>query len=215
MALNPNRAKIRPARSNVTSAAPAVGDLAEGEIFINHADDALGYKNMDGTIHYIVGKEGSADNNVVHLTGAETISGQKTFTQTIIGTCQKALWADLAEYYEADEQYEPGTLLQFGGSKEVTIARYHANFVVSSNPGLVLNCGADSSNVMVALAGRVPVKVIGRVDKFDKIVLSRFNPGIGIVRNTAKPHEVIAVALRSKHTAKIGKVLCSTNFKLV
>lgn len=214
MALNPDRAKICPARSNTTSAAPSVSDLVTGEIFINHADSSLGYKGMDGQLHYIVGKAGSTDNDVVHLSGAETITGQKTFTQTIIGTCQRALWADLAEYYQADKDYDPGTLLQFGGKAEVTIAKDKVNFVVSTQPGLVLNCGNDGG-VMVALAGRVPVKVYGRVSKFDKIVLSKYIPGTGVVDNNANSDEVIAIALRSKHTVEIGRVLCSTKFKLI
>lgn len=214
MALNPNRAKICPARSNTSTAAPAASELAEGEIFINHADRSLGFKAIDGTIKYLVGREGAEDNNVVHLSGEETITGQKTFTQTIIGTCQRALWADLAEYYEADKEYEPGTLLKFGGSKEVTIARSYANFVVSTEPGLVLNCAKNKCGVMVALAGRVPVKVYGRVEKFDKIVACSGIPGVGIVNNWAKPEEVIARALRSKHTPGIGRVLCATKFNL-
>lgn len=215
MALNPNRAKICPARSNTSTAAPTASELAEGEIFINHADRSLGFKAMDGTIKYLVGREGADDNNVMHLTGNETVTGQKTFTQTIIGTCQRALWADLAEYYEADADYEPGTLLAFGGDKEVTAARGHANFVVSTEPGLVLNCAKNKHGIMVALAGRVPVKVYGRVEKFDKIVACSSLPGIGIVNNWARPDEVIALALRSKHTAGIGKVLCATKFNLV
>ena len=105
MALNPNRAKICPIRSNTSTAVPDASELVEGEIFINHADRSLGFKAMDGTIKYLVGREGAEDNNVVHLTGNETITGQKTFTQTIVGTCQRALWADLAEYYEADADY--------------------------------------------------------------------------------------------------------------
>ena len=139
MALNANRAKICPLRTTTSANAPSASELAEGEIFINAADNSLGYKHPNGTIQYIVGRASAPDNNVVHLTGNETITGQKTFTQTIIGTCQKALWADLAEYYEADAGYKPGTLLQIGGRYEVTKATNRVNFVVSTQPGFVLN----------------------------------------------------------------------------
>lgn len=212
MAINTDRSKICPLRSSTSSSEPQASDLLEGEIFINMADCSLGFKSSDGTIKYIVGKAGSANNDVVHISGSETITGQKTFTQTIVGTCQKALWADLAEYYEADKQYEPGTLLQFGGSKEVTIAKDSVNGVVSTCPGFVLNANLKDG-IPVALCGRIPIRIIGRVNRFDKIVLSSI-PGVGCADNTANANQVIGRALRSKHTQGEGRVLCAAYFKL-
>ena len=57
------------------------------------------------------------------LTMDNTWSGVQTFKQTINGVALKAKWADLAEYYEADREYTPGTLVQFGGDKEITVAK--------------------------------------------------------------------------------------------
>lgn len=88
-----------------------------------------------------------------------------------------ALWADLAETYESDRDYEPGTLVRFGGEKEITIAHDEANAVITTNPGLILN--SDRHGCQIALVGRTPVNVVGKVKKFDKIYLCPFNDGVG------------------------------------
>lgn len=117
-------------------------------------------------------------NGLVHTEGDETINGTKTFTQDINGTAIRARWADLAEYYEADTEYAPGTLLQVGGSKEVTLATTECNLVVSTKPGVILNKSKkDGIWVLCALAGRVPLKVDCRVHKADKLYLSYNNEG--------------------------------------
>ncbi len=195
--------------------APDVNSMVNGEVFINHADKTLGFKAENGTIQYIVGTPGNND-NIVHKSGNETITGQKTFTQLVLGTAQKANWAaDLAENYESDAQYPYGTLVQFGGKKEITQARTHANGVISYHPAFLMN-PKDAKHgcwLPVAMIGRVPIRVKGRVEKFDRLVLST-EPGVAIVDNSAFDDEVIAVALKSKHTPNEGRVLCFTRFKI-
>ena len=146
------------------------------------------------------------------ITANKTFSGNVTFTNTILGVAQYALWADLAECYESDAPYKPGTLICFGGSKEITVAKTKVNGVISTNPGFLLNRG-QVNGLPVALSGRVPVRVIGRVDRFDNIVLSDVE-GVGVVDNSASAEKVIAKALRSKHTKEEGLVLCVTQFSL-
>lgn len=103
--------------------------------------------------------------------------GQTTFDKEINGTAMRSRWADLAEYKEADMKYDPGTLVMFGGEKELTISDGHTcHAIVTTKPGLVLN--ADDSilsrnMVGIALVGTVPVKVVGNVRKFDRLVPSR------------------------------------------
>lgn len=93
------------------------------------------------------------------------------FAWPINAVALSAYWADLAEYYVADKPYKPGTLVKFGGKHELTIADSEANAVVTTEPGFILNSGIeqateDSWPIAVALVGRTPVKVIGKVNKF-------------------------------------------------
>jgi hypothetical protein len=99
-------------------------------------------------------------------------------------TAQFARWADVAEKYEADAEYEPGTVLSFGGSNEVTIStETHCSSVagvVSTNPALLMNNDLESTFVAnLALTGRVPCKVLGPVRKGQMIVASHI-PGVGM-----------------------------------
>ena len=72
----------------------------------------------------------------------------------------------------------------FGGDNEVTICDgYTVNGIVTTKPGFILNGDAIKSNelsVGIALVGRVPVNVVGKVYKFDKLVPSRKFPGYAI-----------------------------------
>lgn len=89
------------------------------------------------------------------------------------GSQLEASYADLAEYYEADQHYEPGTVLEFGGEKEVTIAQdgtTRVAGVVSTNPAYAMNANCRGIATAVALQGRVPTKVRGTIRKGDMMV---------------------------------------------
>lgn len=144
---------------------------------------------------------------VVHTTGNETINGTKTFVNTINGTALRANWADLAELYKSDKAYEPGTLVQFGGSEEITVATSTVNAVVSEKPAYLMNSGLENG-LPIALAGRVKVRVNGVVKKFDRLVLDPQRPGVAKVDNNST--QPIAVALETGEHL----VLCSTQFSL-
>lgn len=104
--------------------------------------------------------------------------------RTIYGHTVEATYADLAERYEADAEYEPGTVVVFGGDKEITTSNVEADYkiagVISTDPGLKMNsnAGEDNTHPYVALKGRVPCKIIGPVKKGDLIVTST-TPGYG------------------------------------
>ena len=93
---------------------------------------------------------------------------------TITATATQAQYADLAEKYTADADYEPGTVVVFGGDAEVTECDtdldHRVAGVVSTDPAYLMN--SDSDGVAVALTGRVPCKVTGKVEKGALLVTS-------------------------------------------
>jgi hypothetical protein len=91
------------------------------------------------------------------------------------GTATQARYADLAENYAADAEYEPGTVLIFGGTAEVTVANAAGDTriagVVSTDPAHLMNSTIDCEHpAAVALTGRVPTRVTGTVRKGDMMV---------------------------------------------
>jgi hypothetical protein len=107
---------------------------------------------------------------------------------TFYGVSTQAQYADLAENYQADQSYPAGTVLEFGGQEEVTVAMTEGSTrvagIVSSNPAHLMNGGLRGSNVVaLALVGRVPCKVIGPVHKGDMMV----SAGYGYARASASP----------------------------
>lgn len=87
------------------------------------------------------------------------------------GTATSARYADLAEKYLADTEYEVGTVMVIGGAAEVTASSYGelAIGVISENPAYMMNSELEGG-VYVALKGRVPIKVNGPVRKGDRLV---------------------------------------------
>jgi phage tail protein X len=107
--------------------------------------------------------------------GANTTAGTITGDWGLsAGSKLTATYADLAEYYEADKHYEPGTVLAFGGDKEVTIADIGTTKVagiVSTNPAYVMNGSCPGEHIVaVALQGRVPCHVRGSIKKGDMLI---------------------------------------------
>ena len=91
------------------------------------------------------------------------------------GQATTATYADLAENYRADQEYEVGTVLSFGGSWEVTQSNKKVDTriagVVSTAPAYLMNADQQGEFVTpVALMGRVPCKVQGAVRKGDMLV---------------------------------------------
>ena len=93
---------------------------------------------------------------------------------TISATATSARYADLAENYEADAEYEAGTVVKLGGEKEITMSdsdNDSAVFgVISTDPAHLMNADCEGIALPVALAGRVPCKVVGPVAKGDLLI---------------------------------------------
>lgn len=136
----------------------------------------------------------------------------ETYGTNFHGTADYAKWADLAECYKPDQKYSVGTLIKFGGEKDITIANDKCNGVISDKPGFVLDAELEDSQP-IALVGKTPIRVIGKVKKFDKIVLSEI-PGVGRVLQENEDKQVIARALENNDTFEEKLVMCVTKFNL-
>ena len=168
-------------------------------------------RNDGGSTYLLLTDQGDIDGNwnalrplqINNSTGNVTAGETWTFSNTIQGTAYRALWGDLAEYYEADKKYKPGTLLQIGGEKEVTLATTEANFVVSSKPGLIIGEGEEKkkNNTLCALVGKVPVRVDCEVKKGDKLYFS--NNGFA---SKVKNGNVIGIALEDGNELVLASV---------
>lgn len=109
--------------------------------------------------------------------GSSSVKFGTMYANTFSGTASSAQYADLAEMYLADAEYEEGTILVFGGEAEVTTSDVKSSpsiaGVVSHNPAYLMNSELQGDHVTaVALKGRVPVKVVGAVSKGDVLVHS-------------------------------------------
>ncbi len=139
---------------------------------------------------------GGIDNRQAN--GVGNIGTASSQFNTIFAKATSAQYADLAEMYEADAGYEPGTVLCFGGAKEVTLCSQADSTrvagVVSTNPSYLMNSSQTGDNVVaVALTGRVPCKVTGTVRKGDLMVSA--GDGRACANNGAAVGTVIGKAL--------------------
>jgi len=125
---------------------------------------------------------------------ARDVSGNIT-ANIFNGTATAARYADLAEKYLADQEYETGTVVMIGGEKEVTAADVNTRAigVVSANPAYMMNSELQGGTY-IALKGRVPCKVYGAVRKGDRLVAGPSGAAIAAHGNYAN---VFAVALES------------------
>ena len=121
-------------------------------------------------------------------TGATGTSGTITGQWTLgAGSTLQATYADLAERYTGDRDYEAGTVLEFGGEHEVTLATEYTTRVagvVSTNAAYIMNgdCGGEHV-VTLALQGRVPCRVTGTVQKGDMMI----SAGNGLAKASRLP----------------------------
>jgi hypothetical protein len=129
---------------------------------------------------------GNINNN--NSNGVGNIGSATVYFNTVFGKATTAQYADLAELYSADAEYTPGTVLDFGGTNEVTLSSVASSAkvagVVSTNPAHLMNSILESKHtVAVALQGRVPTRVVGTIRKGDMMVTA----GNGSAQASATP----------------------------
>jgi hypothetical protein len=144
-------------------------------------------------------------------TGAVGTAGTITGVWSLSGASQlEATYsADLAEYYEGDMDYEVGTVLVFGGDKEVTTTSEMNDTrvagVVSNTAAYSMYAACPGFKNLIALQGRVPVKVVGRVRKGDMLTTSA-TPGYAVKATTPTLGSIIGKALEDKDYGEAGTI---------
>jgi hypothetical protein len=202
-----------------TATGTATGDLSvtAGTLVVSSVEGATGtFTGNVSASHVEVTNSVQATtvNATTHTGTTGTFSGNVT-ANYLIGTATQSLYADLAENYQADNQYDAGTVLEFGGAEEVTTATENSRRVagiVSTNPAHLMNGGLKGSNVVaLALTGRVPCLAVGPVAKGDMMVSAGFgyakadaNPATGSV--IGKALETLEDGVKATIEVVVGKV---------
>lgn len=172
-AVNSTELTIEDKLITLASGAATAAEANGAGIFINGSGASVMYSSTGNK--WVLNKVLDAGSNDIITTGL------------FRGTATTAQYADLAENYVADKEYEPGTVLEIGGEYEVTLAQPETNKIVgivSTNPAYLMNSTCAGNNVVaVALQGRVPCKVTGKINKGDMLV----SAGNGFAKSTNQP----------------------------
>jgi hypothetical protein len=146
--------------------------------------------------------------------GTGSLRFANIYAVTFQGTATSAEYADLAERYESDMRLEAGDVVILGGDKEITKSTTAASTdvlgVISTAPAYMMNAavGDNDTHPFVAMAGRVPVKVVGAVKKGQRLITSDI-PGVAIaadIQDIPNSFVVIGRALADKTTDDIGLI---------
>jgi hypothetical protein len=127
---------------------------------------------------------------------------------TVYAKATSAQYADLAEVYEADAEYDVGTVVIFGGDKEITVSSMGNDTrvagVISENPAYLMNDSA--TGLPVALLGKVKCKVVGIIKKGDMLSTHSQHPGVGRSSPDPSVGAVIGKALEEYDSTEIGTI---------
>ena len=138
------------------------GNISGGNVIAN----GIMSVNSSNAAQAITNAAGNGVGNIGSATG---------YFNTIFAKATSAQYADLAEMYVSDANYDPGTVVSFGGTNEITITEISRDIrvagVVSTNPSYLMNTGQQGEYVLpIALTGKVPTKVTGNIQKGDMMV---------------------------------------------
>ena len=208
----------------------AVGLNSDAKLSVTLANSAVNLQNQtqDANINIQV-NDGGVTTTALFVNGATALVGVLGITNlnangvgnigstgstfnTIFAKSTSAQYADVAERFASDVEMEPGTVVELGGIAEITncVAELSDNVfgVISTQAAYLMNSGAgnDSTHPPIAMTGRVPVRVVGTINKGDRLV----SAGNGLARS-AKPGEatafnVIGRALVSKLESGEGMI---------
>jgi len=137
----------------------------------------------------------SVGGGIINTAGnsVSNIGSSSAYFNTVFATSTAARYADVAERFAADDVYQAGTVVELGGSAEITQSNTDLSDlvfgVVSTRAAYLMNsaAGNDETHPPVAMTGRVPVQVVGTIRKGDRLV----SAGNGQARS-AQPGEATA-----------------------
>ena len=138
--------------------------------------------------------------------GVGNIGASGATFNTVFAKATMAQYADLAEKYLSDQNYECGTVVMVGGTREVTASKFgfRAIGVVSTNPAYMMNSEL-AGGTYIALKGRVPVKVTGTVNKGDSLIGA--DNGFALsASGIIAPNMVFAIALEDNDNGWIDVI---------
>lgn len=184
-----------------TGSATSRSIVAGNSILISNVDGINGDPTISLNPTPIVNSISKSGSN-----GSGNIGQSDNRFGTIFGTATTAQYADLAEKYTTDQQYEPGTVLTVATSGE---AEATATFesgqrvlgVVSTNPAFLMNDASPGQ--AIALRGRVPVKVIGAIRKGQPLICTQDGKGVYGDRNNS-----FAIALENSDDINVKLIEC-------
>lgn len=151
----------------------------------------------------------SADN--AFTVGSNGARFARIYSHVFDGVAVAAQYADVAERYAVEGLVEPGDVVCLGGVKEIYkcgIERSEEVFgVISTNPAVRMNEGAgdDTTHPFVALTGRVPVKVFGKITKGQRLVSSKI-PGVARAATRAELANSLLIIGRALESSDVENV---------
>lgn len=144
--------------------------------------------------------------------GVGNIGSSSGYFNTVFAKATSAQYADVAERFAADEFYPAGTVVELGGTHEITCADEELSEnvfgVISTRAAYLMNsaAGTDETHPPVAMTGRVPVRVIGSVRKGDRLVSAGHGLARAADKGEATAFNVIGRSLHDKTDAHEGTV---------
>ena len=178
----------------------SVGANSDFRVTVSGGDVTLANQTSGGNILFKVSANASP---VLSINGT---------TGVITGAQIDANYADLAERFESDVALVPGTVVELGGTAEITQVNTDLSEnvfgVISTRAAYLMNssAGSNETHPPVAMTGRVPVRTIGQVRKGDRLVSAGNGLARAALTGEATAFNVIGRALKDKLDSSVGTV---------
>ena len=180
----------------------SVGASSNFRVSVSGTDVTLRNQTSGGNLYFGVNVAGNVTPTLTMFGANGAISGNQI----------NANYADVAERFEADEALLPGTVVELGGSAEITQVNTDLSEnvfgVISTRAAYLMNssAGSDATHPPVAMTGRVPVNVVGQVLKGDRLVSAGNGQARSAQPGEATAFNVIGRALKDKLDTGVGTV---------